>query len=97
MLVLDLGGGPLDRLGQGLRLLGLVLAGALGVVEPVAQFAFLGAGEAPDLAAVVGVALDQGEGVRRGVVSTWAATSARSWARMRISRSSERSWVIRTR
>lgn len=66
MLVLDLGGGLLHRLGEGLRL--LVPAGALGLVQPVPQFPLLGAGEAADLARVVGVALDQGEGVQHGVV-----------------------------
>jgi len=68
VLVLDLGGGTLDRLGEARRFLGLLLAGALRVVQPVAELPLLGAGEPPDLAAVVRVALDQGERVQDGVV-----------------------------
>ena len=97
VVVLDLGGGRLDGLGEG-----------VGLARPrpcrcpracrascAARAPGRGRGGATSRASS---AL---RWIRVRVCSTeswtWAATSARSWARMRISRSSERSCVIRTR
>ncbi len=68
MLVLDLGGVALDRLGEGGGLLVLVLAVPLRLVEPGAQVALLGPGQTANLAGVVRVALDQRERVQHRVV-----------------------------